>query len=52
VVKDSPDLWLGAWLPQGDAIRATAIAFHELIGSVEYRFLAWRQSRRASAQTP
>lgn len=51
-VKDSPDLWLGAWLPQGGAIRETAIAFHELIGSVEYRFLAWRQARRAPAQTP
>ncbi len=52
VVKDSPDLGLGAWLPQGGAIRETAIAFHELIGGMEYQFLAWRQARRASAQTP
>jgi len=51
-VKDSPALWLDAWLPQGGAIRETAIAFHELIGSVEYQFLAWRQARRASAHTP
>lgn len=52
VVKDSPDLWLGALLPQGNSIRETAIAFHELIGGVEYRFLAWRQARRAPNQTP
>jgi uncharacterized SAM-binding protein YcdF (DUF218 family) len=51
-VKDSPVLWLDAWLPQGGAIRETAIAFHELIGSVQYRFLAWRQVRRASGHTP
>jgi uncharacterized SAM-binding protein YcdF (DUF218 family) len=51
-VKDSPDLWSAAWLPQGGSIRQTAIAFHELIGSLEYRFLAWRQARRAPDQTP
>jgi len=50
--KDGFDLWLGALVPQGGAIRRSAIAFHELAGSVEYKFLARRQPRRAPAHTP
>lgn len=47
--KDNPDLGLGAFVPQGGSTRKTAIAFHELIGGVEYRFLAWRLARRGGA---
>jgi uncharacterized SAM-binding protein YcdF (DUF218 family) len=50
--KDGFDLWLGALVPQGGAIRRSAIAFHELAGSVEYKFLARWQARRAPAHTP
>lgn len=50
--KDGFDLWLGALVPQGGSTRKAAIAFHELIGGAYYEFLAWRQGREATAQTP
>lgn len=50
--KDSLDMWPGAFVPQGPAIRTTGVALHELIGGVEYKFLAWRYARRAQAHAP
>ena len=47
--KDAFDWSLSLFVPQGGSIRKAAIAFHELAGNVEYKFLAWRQARRGGA---
>jgi uncharacterized SAM-binding protein YcdF (DUF218 family) len=49
---DSLNVRPGAFVPQGPAVRKAGIALHELIGGVEYRFLAWRHARGAKSQTP
>jgi uncharacterized SAM-binding protein YcdF (DUF218 family) len=43
--------WTGltSLVPRGGAVRSTAVALHELIGSIEYAVLAWRHARRAYA---
>lgn len=51
-MKDSLDVRPGTFVPQGPAVRKSGIALHELIGGVEYRFLAWRRARAAKSQTP
>jgi hypothetical protein len=45
-------LWSGVFIPQGSGAVTTSIALHELLGGVEYRFLAWRHARSAPAHTP
>lgn len=50
--KDSLDVWPGGLIPQGPAIRKTGVALHELIGGLEYQFLAWRQAGRGRDHTP
>lgn len=50
--KDGLGWSLSLFVPQGGSIRKAAVALHELAGGVEYKFLAWRQARRPSAQTP
>jgi uncharacterized SAM-binding protein YcdF (DUF218 family) len=54
--SDLPEIkthaWLGAFIPQAGGVGKASVALHELFGGVEYKFLAWRQARRAPAQTP
>jgi uncharacterized SAM-binding protein YcdF (DUF218 family) len=54
--SDLPEIrihvWPGAFIPQGNGVYTASIALHELLGGVEYKFLAWRHARSARAQAP
>ena len=54
--SDLPEIrvhvWPEAFIPQGSGAGKASIALHELLGGVEYKFLAWRHARRAPAHTP
>ncbi|HKT41845.1 MAG TPA: YdcF family protein [Rhodanobacteraceae bacterium] len=57
--SDLPEIrthvWPGAFIPQESGVGKASVALHELVGGLEYKFLAWRHGRRApvaNRQTP